>query len=424
MATIHVFGAGLSGLACALHAAKAGREVILYEATARAGGRCRSFHDDSLACTIDNGSHLLLGGNEATRAYLGDIGSADSITEINPARFPFHDVATDERWCIRPTAGVFPRWLLSASRRVPGTGVRDYLAAVRLARATPEDTVADCVGTDGVLYNRLWQPLSRAVLNTDADEASAQLLWKMIAATFLKGEAACRPIFFHNGLSKSLIDPAVKTLIDLGAQVRMSARLRGLRWTDYRVRELNFAEGVYRIGTDDAVVLAVPPDICGELWPETNPPTESRAIVNAHFRLSEPLELPWKTRFLGIVNAEAQWLFVRDNILSITVSAADRLVDRPSWELANLLWSEASRALRRNVGRIPPWRVIKERRATIAQTPAANAMRSGPGTTLENLFIAGDWTATGLPATIESSISSGFAAARQALRVTGASAAA
>ncbi len=420
MATVHVVGAGLAGLASALRAALAGSAVVIYEAAGHAGGRCRSFHDDSLGCLIDNGSHMLMGANEATRTYLADIGSADGLVEIAPAVFPFLDLETGDRWRLAPSAGPLPLWILSSDRRVPGTGVGDYLAAWRLARAHPVDTVADCLGDTGALFERMWQPLCRAVLNTDAREASARLLWTMIRATFVKGEAACRPLFFQGGLSPTLIDPAMAVLDGLGAEIRMKARLRGISWTEGRATSLHFAEGRLRVGPDDAVILAVPPDVCAELWPGIEVPGAFRPIVNAHFLLDEAVELPWRSPFLGLVGGAAQWLFVRGNVLSITISAAGELIDRPAWELANLLWSEAARALGRNVGRVPPWRVIKERRATIAQTPAEIARRAATATGLANMFLAGDWTATGLPATIESAIRSGFDAAQHALDLQGA----
>jgi hypothetical protein len=239
----------------------------------------------------------------------------------------------------------------------------------------------------------------------------------MLRETFLKGEAACRPLYFHNGLSPTLIDPAVKALRGLGAEIRMKARLRGLSWTEGRATSLHFAEGRLRVGSDDAVVLAVPPETCAELWPGIKVPDAFCPIVNAHFLLEHPVELPWGSPFLGIVGGESQWLFVRGEVLSVTVSAAESLVDRPAWELANLLWSEVARALGRNVGRVPPWRVIKERRATFAQTPAQLEKRAATETGLANLFIAGDWTDTGLPATIESAVRSGFAAAQQVLEL-------
>lgn len=412
---LHVIGGGLSGLACAVRASLAGREVALYEAANHAGGRCRSFHDESIGRLIDNGNHMLLGANSATRAFLKRIGSGGRLTEIAPAAFPFMDLANGRQWALRPGAGRLPFWLWSSTRRVPGTGPTDYWRDVwALRRAGPDATAGDCLG-ESRLFDTLWQPLCRAALNTDATEASAALLWTIVAATFLKGGAACRPLIFADGLSPTLIDPAVALLRRRDVKVRFQSRLRAVERHAGRLIALHFPEGILRLSNQDAVVLAVPPETATDLWPHAPAPQAAHAIVNIHFRLDGPVTLPGGAPFLGLLNSTSQWLFVRDDVLSVTVSAADALAERPGWEIATEIWSECARALGRNVGRTPPWRVIKERRATFAQTPAELKRRPGAATALGNLFLAGDWTATGLPATIEGSIRSGFVAADAAL---------
>jgi len=412
---IHVIGAGMAGLACALRAALAGAPVALYEAAGHAGGRCRSFRDKSIGRVVDNGSHLLLGAYRSTLAFLDDIGARERITEIAPAAFPFVDLKTGERWIVRPEGGRLPLWLLDARRRIPGTRLTDYLGVLSLARAGAADTVAARVASRRVLFERFWQPLTRAALNTDATEASARLLWNVVAETFMKGEAACRPMLFLHGLSAALVDPAIRTLQRSGGEVRFLARLRGIEWRADRVTGLQFAEGLMRIGTDDVVVLAVPPDAAAELWPAVPVPSESRAIVNVHFRVDEPVELPWRSPFVGLIGADSEWIFAREGVLSVTISAADRFIETPSHELAGHLWGEVAHVLGRTTGRLPPWRIIKEKRATFAQTPAEATRRPAAATTVPNLFLAGDWTDTGLPATIEGAIRSGFAAASLAL---------
>lgn len=416
MATVHVVGAGLAGLSCAVRAALAGQKVAIYEAAPQAGGRCRSMFDDGLGCMIDNGSHMLLGANRATLTYLDDIGAAQKLHELRPAGFPFLEPATGRQWTLRPGSPWLPLWLFSTSRRVPDTRPGDYLEVLALSRAGPQQRAGDVLNRSGPLYERLWQPLARAALNTDADEASARLMWRVVSESFLKGEAACRPMIFSEGLTPTLIAPALKLLAARGVEIRYQARVRGVRWQDGRAIALHFSEGLLRVEPDDAVVLAVPPEICAELWPPIEPPQESRPILNVHFRLGEPVQLPGGFPFLGLIGTDSQWLFARGDVLSVTVSAGDRLVDRPNIELATHIWAEATRAFSRNMGRLPPWRVIKERRATIAQTPAVVARRPGPETALANLVIAGDWTDTGMPATIESAIRSGVTAARCALR--------
>ena len=112
MTTTHVVGAGLAGLAAAVSLAQAGTRVCLYEAAPRAGGRCRSYFEPQLDCTIDNGSHVILGANDATLAYVDAIGSRDALLEVAPATIPFLDLATGDAWALRPNAGPLPWWIL------------------------------------------------------------------------------------------------------------------------------------------------------------------------------------------------------------------------------------------------------------------------------------------------------------------------
>ncbi|MCH7930757.1 MAG: FAD-dependent oxidoreductase, partial [Proteobacteria bacterium] len=197
-----------------------------------------------------------------------------------------------------------------------------------------------------------------------------------------------------------------------GYAPRFGARLRAIGFDGQRAAELDFGDRMERLGDDDGVVLAVPPPRAAELVPNLTVPQASRAIVNAHFRLSAPAALPEGSPFVGLVGGNAQWLFLRGDVASVTVSAADAMLDDDAGELAALLWADVARALGVAAEPLPPCRVVKERRATFAQTPEEVARRPPAETAYRNLFLAGDWTATGLPATIESAVLSGHTAAR------------
>ena len=405
--TVHIIGAGISGLSAAVRLSNAGCEVHVHEATQQAGGRCRSYFDAATNLTIDNGNHLLLSGNRHARDYARAIGTETGLVGPARAQFPFVDISTGQRWQLDLGGGRWPAWVFDESRRVPDTSLFDYLKLAPIIWAGADKLVGAAVPCDGTLYQRLVQPLLLAALNCDPPEGSAGLAGAIVRETLLAGGQACRPLIARDGLSAVLVEPAVKLLESRGATVRLGHELRRLAITDERVNGLDFGGDTISIGPDDAVVLAVPPRPAAALLPGLKTPTKFRAIVNAHFRFDPPKDA---VPILGVVGGLVEWLFAFPQRLSVTISNGDRLVDMPREELAQSIWRDVCKAGGVS-GDLPPWQIVRERRATFEATPEQNALRPGPVTACKNLFLAGDWTATGLPATIEGSVRSGDRAA-------------
>jgi hydroxysqualene dehydroxylase len=211
----------------------------------------------------------------------------------------------------------------------------------------------------------------------------------------------------REGLSAVLVDPAIQLLQRKGACIRFGHELRGFGPAVDSVGELQFGEEAIALGREDAVVLAVPPRPAATLLPGLKTPGKFRAIVNAHFRFDPPKDMP---PILGVVGGLIEWLFAFPQRLSVTISNADRLLDMPREELAQAIWRDICKASGVQ-GELPPWQIVRERRATFEATPEQNALRPGAATAFKNLFLAGDWTDTGLPATIEGSVRSGNRAA-------------
>jgi hydroxysqualene dehydroxylase len=222
-----------------------------------------------------------------------------------------------------------------------------------------------------------------------------------------RGGAACRPLIAADGLGAAFIDPALAYLERHGTVLRFGRQLRRLDLAEDRVRALDFGEDVVALARNDVVILAVPAWVAANLVPELTVPKQFRAILNVHFAIAPPQGLPG---MLGVINATTEWLFTFPNRLSVTVSAADRFNEAPRESLARTIWGEVA-ALAGIDDRMPRWQIVKERRATFAALPEEDARRPGARTQWRNLFLAGDWTATGLPATIEGAIRSGNRAA-------------
>ena len=406
----HVIGAGLAGLAASARLAAAGWRVTLYEAAPQAGGRCRSYHDKTLDRVIDNGNHLMLSGNESLFDYLRQIGAEDRLVGPRDADYPFVDLQTGKRWRVQINGGRLTLWLKDPTRSVPGSDFRSRLKAARLPFAGKDMTVEVCLGDTGPLWERFWDPMATAVLNTPPKLASAQLLWAALRESFAKGGAACRPLVARNSLAESLVDPALTFLAGRHADLYFGQRLREID-VESRVKTLQFAGLEVELDANDHVILALPPQQVGDLLPGIPTPRAAHAIVNAHFLLSEPVRMPRGSMLIGLVGGQAQWLFMRGEIASVTVSAADVLAEEDADVIASILWSDVARALDQPIDPLPPFRVIKEKRATFSQTPAELKRRPPTRTRWPNLHLAGDWTDTGLPATIEGAIRSGQRAA-------------
>ncbi|HLH90658.1 MAG TPA: hydroxysqualene dehydroxylase HpnE [Xanthobacteraceae bacterium] len=411
--TVHVIGAGLAGLSSAIRLAQRGESVVVHEAAGQAGGRCRSYHDPALDMEIDNGNHLLLSANASALAFLDIVGSADRLVGPPHADFPFVDLESGERWTLEIGDGRLPWWIFDEARRVPGTRAADYLAIARLMWPRANATVGDTIACKGTLYDRLVGPLLLAALNTAPPEGTAALAAQVLRETVARGGRACRPLIARDGLGPTFIAPALNFLEGRGVTVGFSRRLRAIEFADNRVGSLDFGDDKIALAADDRVILAVPPVVAAALVPGLAAPNEFRAIVNAHFRTAPPATM---SPIIGLIHGTVEWIFTFPDRLSVTISGADRLLDVPREELAKIIWREvATVAQISDRDALPPWQIVRERRATFAALPAQERLRPAAQTNWRNLWLAGDWTATGLPATIEGAIRSGERAAALAV---------
>jgi squalene-associated FAD-dependent desaturase len=415
MSRIHVIGAGLAGLSAAITATGAGRQVTLYEATAAGGGRCRSYFDSELGVRLDNGNHLLMSGNKSAFAYINAIGARDRITGPKKPVFPFVDLKTGREWTLRPSRGRIPMWLLFADRRVPKTTATEHLALRKVGREW-DDTVISETMRHNSLYWLMLEPFSVAALNTRPHEALACLFGAVLRETLMKGGKASMPRLAKDGLSEALVDPAIETLRKRGAGIQFNRRITGITVSRGRATALETTEGQVVLESDDSVVLGVPPWVAGELLPNLTVPDAFESILNVHFKIElQPEGDIAEAGFAGLVNGTAQWIFMKRDHVSVTVSAANKIIDRPADDLAISIWKNVAKALdldEADANTVPPYRVIKERRATIVANVVQEERRPSAETDIENLTLCGDWTDTRLPGTIEGAVRSGVTAVK------------
>ncbi len=401
-----VVGAGLAGLSAAVALRRGGVAVSISDSAAQAGGRCRSYHDPQLGMTIDNGNHFVASGNAAVARFRGAVGADAPLIGPDHADFAFMDVASGERWTVRFNDGRVPWWVLSRRRRVPGTSTGDYLSLLKLLGGR-DDRIDARVATEGPLWTRLLEPFLTSALNTEPAGGSARLASAFIRETVARGGRAMRPMVAEPTLAAAFIDPALAWLAANDAPVALGKRLRSIRFDDERVTALDWGKGEEPVAANEAVILALSAPVAAQLVPGLTAPDAFRAIVNAHFAVAPP---PGAPSALALIGGTAEWVFAFHDRVSVTVSAADRLLDPDREELARLFWADICVAYGIDAP-LPRWQIVKEKRATFAATPEQDAKRPPARTRWRNLFLAGDWTQTGLPATIEGALRSGETAA-------------
>jgi len=396
--TFHVVGAGAAGLAGALALARAGRAVVLHEASPGAGGRARALADGT-----DNGTHALVGANTAALDFLKLIGADQGWVEPEPDGLPVLDCADGDARRI----SLSPLGWLRADRRPPGLSFRAVAAMARMALPGATDMpVAQAMAAHPVFQRGFVDPLVVATLNTPSAEASSARLAQVLRR--LGGPGATRLYVAERGLGPDMVDPAIAAIRAAGGEVRFNSRLRGLVVEAGRVVAMECGETI----PAEHVLLSTPPWESARLLPGLAVPHAHAPIVNLHFARREP----GPVRFVGFVGALCQWVLVRPSGVSVTVSAGDAEVREDTETLAPRAWGEILRAVA--AFRIPgEWpikppecRVVKERRATPRHNPGPPF--APPRMPLPNLALAGDWTWPDLPATIDSAIRSGQAAAR------------
>ena len=391
MSAVYIIGAGISGLAAAKRLSEQGEKVIVFESTDHPGGRCRTFFDENLGLEIDNGNHLILSSNKS----ILEMADASQLYITKNAAFDFIDLKNNSTWTVDGGRGKIP-WL---HKKPPGANTWNLLNDYRkLNRNIP---IADALDTSSARWDSFWLPLVLAVMNTPPNEASAKLVRNVLSETLLRGGHYSRPVFTLNGLSKAFVEPVAGRL-----DIRYGATLKRVEASNNKASKLIFRDQEIDLKTDDALIVALPWAQAHNILPSLPKPPEFNPIINVHFKTNSSVQTPQMT---GLIGSHAHWLFRRKNVASVTISAANQLAQNDSDTIARLVWSEVGNLL--GGGNMPEYRVIKEKSATFSASPKIDATRPSSASKLENLFIAGDWIATGLPATLEGAARSGFLAA-------------
>jgi squalene-associated FAD-dependent desaturase len=430
---VTVLGAGYAGLAAAAELILRGHDVILIEGRALLGGRAHSFVDAKSGLVLDNGQHILMGCYHETLGLLRRLGVMDRL--YSPPRLEVPFVSARGRSVLAATAPD-PMHLLSALLGYGELSAADKFSAIKLAlrlRLGQQPLATESAGAwmrrwkqTPNLIRALWEPLCIAALNEPVATASARLFATVIRRSFLAGAADSTILLSRVGLSE-LFAPEVGRLLEMcrGA-LRLQTPVTGLRFEGTRLREIKLGDGSSL--QPEVVVSALPWHVLRGLLPAESKlaracrQIQDAPIVSLHLWLDRPI---LREPFVGLLDSPVHWVFSRDHIhgadaagqeghvVTAVVSGARDLVDKTGAELEELTLRELGRFLPEARGaKVLHRMVYKARSATFAATPETEPLRPEATTEWSNFWLAGDWTNTGLPATIEGAIVSGVRAAR------------
>lgn len=434
-----VVGGGLAGLAAALACADGGARVTLFEARPRLGGATFSFRREGLR--VDNGQHVFLRCCTAYRGFLSRLGAQGRTVLQDRMSIPVFSPGARTGW-LRRSGLPAPLHLAGSLARYPFLGpldrVRTVRAALALSRLDPEDPTLDRTtfgawlaehGQSPAAVESLWNLIALPTLNLDASQASLALAAKVFRTGLLSERDAADIGYAKVPLSDLHAEPALRALQATGATVHVRAPVRRIARIDGEGFEVVAEDGSARAG---AVVVALPHDRVAEVLPEGTLPDPAATvrlgispIVNVHVVYDRSvMGLP----FVAAVRSPVQWVFDRTRpsgleqgqYLAISLSGADREIEERSEELRER-FLPALQALfpRARHARVERFFVTREHAATFRQAPGTRSLRPGPVTGIPGLYLAGAWTDTGWPATMEGAVRSGLAAAREALAGVG-----
>ena len=440
MQRVAIIGGGFAGLTAGVDLAARGFRVTVLEARGHLGGRAYSFRDAGSGEVVDNGQHALMGCYTHTLGFLEQIGASKKLVRQRnlhvEMRHPCHGAGAIA--CaslpspIHLLTGILRYGLLSRVERLRALLGGTRLMSMRRRRQPElgEWTVGRLMLALGQSENArtsFWYPLATATLNELPQRAAAAPFAEVVARAFFRSRSDSQFVLPRVGLSELYTDDASRFIETHGGAVRLKSAVAALVTDGRRLSALQLRDGT-RIEVD-ACISAVPARAVATLLPEplgAHPAFHmlselgASPIVSAHLWLDRPV---MTSAFIGLLGTTTQWVFDRSQLtadgnghtrhcVSAVISAGHDVVQWDTGRIADTVLADVRTLLpaaRR--ARLLRAVVVKEKEATISTTPAVERRRPTADTPLDNFFLAGDWTKTGLPPVIESAVASGRHAA-------------
>ena len=437
MKKVIIIGGGFAGLSAAAELSSAGFHVTLIEQRRFLGGRAFSFFDKNTGLELDNGQHILMGCYENTFRFLEKIGVTDKLyfqkdlcvdfldTTGNACRLncmplpaPFHILA-----------GILRFKAISLSERIRMLNMAKGVMFGNTTNSSHDLTITEwlkMLGQGEKARETLWDIITLATMNEHPDKSSAAIFRNVMKKAFFSLRRNSRIVLPVVPLSSLFTEAAEIYIRKNGGSIEKGIAVSTLLTRNNSVSGVQLKDG--RIFCGDYYISAVPYYSVqklfagsGFLGTELNsvPGLRPSPIISIHLLFNKPLT---EQTFAALLNSPIQWVFNKEKIfrdtayrglLSIVISGAHEYIDVPSEKLVEMALRELKKVIpATSTARLLSCKVIKERHATFPPQPGVDECRPSQKTSIKNLFLAGDWTDTGLPATIEGAVLSGHKCAK------------
>lgn len=419
-----IIGGGISGLTAASYLASNKIKVTLLESSPKLGGRAYSFYDQETQTTLDNGQHIMMGCFNDTIDLINLIEAENNFIFQKNLKIGFlHEESGNiylnaDKW-------FYPFSLLSAVLNFKIFNNQNKRQLIKflltlpfqnknkLSSITVKQWLIESDQTEN-LIKHFWEIIGIGALNSSINKTSALLFYEIITRIFFRGNFASTIILQKFGLSKSLIDPLNSFIVKNEGEILLSNKVN--RIVIEEDAAVSVIIGDVKLNNYDYLISAIPLYALARIIDlnnlNLNTQFEYSSILNIHLWI-EGLNL--KEKFYGFLDSPLHWIFLKDEHFNIVISDADYLVEKDQSEIMELVISELKRFFPLGNGAVKKYKIIKEKKATFIPSNKANKLRPEAETNIRNLFLAGDWTNTGLPATIESAVKSGRVAAEKVL---------
>ena len=419
-----VIGGGIAGLTSAVYLSKSGINVELIESSNKLGGRAYSFKDPATGSIIDNGQHILMGCYKETLKFLRLINAEDNLIYQDRLSIPFLN-NNSEIFKLEATKLFYPLNLLMGLLNYNALRIEDKVTLIvffiklafsninKLKDITVERWLFKEKQSEN-LRKSFWEIICVGALNSSTKNASAELFASILKKMFLQGNESATLIIPKFGLSETYSKPAQKFLLNNEASISFSENVLELIIVDNSVKKIITSKR--EIEDFDYLISAIPLPALKKFYTDNKLAKidfENSCIVTIHLWLKEN---PLSEKFYGLIDSPIHWIFNHGDHITLVISDANHLVNIDKNEIYKMCEDELNKYANITEGNISAYKIIKEKRATFIPSSDVLSKRPGVKTNVYNLFLAGDWTDTGLPATLEGAVQSGKIAAELVIK--------